>query len=98
VERFIADLESAAPNVQKKIGVPTQNLRWIPPPQGVMKINMDAALSKNSCIVTVAAIARDEAGTFLGASAIVMEGVSGLETAEKLACREGLALVSDLML
>jgi hypothetical protein len=62
-----------------------------------MKINMDVVLSKNSCIVTVEAIARDEAGTFLGVS-VVMDGVSGLETAEKLACREGLALVSDLML
>ena len=63
-----------------------------------MKINVDVALSKNSCIAMVVAIARDEAGIFLGASAIMMEGVSDLETAEALACREGLALVSDLML
>ncbi|XP_066347900.1 uncharacterized protein [Miscanthus floridulus] len=62
------------------------------------KINVDATLSNNSCIATVAAIARDEVGIFLGASAIVMEGVSDLETAEALACREGLALSSDLML
>jgi len=99
VERFIADLEPAIPNVQKKIGVPAQTPRWILPPEGVMKINVDAALSKIFLhIVTVAVIARDEAGTFLGASAIVMEGVSDLETVETLACREGLALVSDLML
>jgi ribonuclease HI len=48
--------------------------------------------------LTVAVIARDEAGTFLGASAFVMEGVLDPETAEALACREGLALASDLML
>ena len=46
----------------------------------------------------MAAIARDEAGTFLRVYAIVMEGVLDLETAEALACREGLALASDLML
>ena len=51
-----------------------------------------------SCIATVAVIARDEAGTFLGPSAIVMEGVSDPKMVETLACREGLALVSDLML
>ena len=40
-----------------------------------MKINVDVALSKNSCIMMVVAIARDEADTFLGVSATVMEGV-----------------------
>lgn len=41
---------------------------------------------------------RNEAGTFLGAFAVVMEGVLDLETAEALACRNGLALANDLML
>jgi len=63
-----------------------------------MKINVDAVLSKNSFIATVAAIARNEAGTSLGASAVVMRGVSDHETVGALACREGLALTSDLML
>ena len=62
-----------------------------------MKINVDVALSKNSCIAMVVAIARDEADTFLGVSAIVMEGVLDPETAEALVYREGLALASDLM-
>jgi len=41
---------------------------------------------------------RNEADTFLGASAVAMEGVLDLETAEALACREVLALANDLML
>ena len=40
---------------------------------------------------------RNEADTFLGASAVAMEGVLDLETAEALTCREGLALANDLM-
>ena len=67
-----------------------------PPPQGMMKINVDAALSKNSSMAAVAAVARDEAGIFQGASALVVTGVSSPEIAEALAGREGLALARDL--
>ena len=48
--------------------------------------------------MTMAAVARDEAGHFQGESVIVMQGISDAETAEVMACREELALVSDLML
>ena len=67
----------------------------IRPPSGVMKINVDAALSKNTRRAAVVAIARDGEGTFLGASALVLEGLSEAEVAEALACREGLALSND---
>ena len=40
----------------------------------------------------MAAIVRDSAGVFLGASAVVLEGITDAEIAEALACREGLAL------
>ena len=69
---------------------------WIPPPRGVLKVNVDAALSKNSDIAAVAAVARDETGMFLGASALVVEGITSPEVAEAMACREGLVLASDL--
>jgi hypothetical protein len=66
-----------------------------------MKVSVDVVLSKNSCTATMAAVARDEAGCFQGASVIVMHGISDPisdpETAEVIACREGLALASDLM-
>jgi ribonuclease HI len=64
----------------------------------MMKVNVDAAISKNSCIATMAAIARDEGGPFQGASVLVMEGVSSPEIEEAMACREGLALAKDLVL
>ena len=72
--------------------------RWIPPLRGMMKVNVDAVISKNLCIATMAVIARDERGSFHGASVLVMEGVSSPETAEAMACREGLALAKDLAL
>ncbi|TVU33601.1 hypothetical protein EJB05_25426, partial [Eragrostis curvula] len=72
--------------------------RWIPPPAGMMKINVDAALSKNSGIASAAAVARDIAGNFLGASALVTDGITNPETMEAIACREGMALASDLAL
>ncbi|TVU05431.1 hypothetical protein EJB05_48595, partial [Eragrostis curvula] len=71
--------------------------KWIPPPRGIAKINVDATLSKNHSIVAVAAVARSDRGDFLGASAVVMHGITEAETAEILACREGLSLASDLL-
>ena len=47
--------------------------------------------------MTLAAVARDEYGAFLGASAVVMEGVSDPDTVEAMAVREGLALARDLL-
>jgi hypothetical protein len=44
----------------------------------------------------VAAIACDSAGTFLGASALVVEGISNPEVMEAITCREGGALATDL--
>ena len=43
------------------------------------------------------AVARDKAGIFMGALALVLKGISDPETAEVLACREGLALATDLL-
>jgi hypothetical protein len=54
--------------------------------------------AKNSGIVVAAAVARDFAGRFLGASAVVMEGSLEPETVEAISCKEGLALASDLLL
>lgn len=71
--------------------------RWIPPPSEVMKVNVDTALSKNSKIAVMAAVARSEHGLFLGASALVIEGVTDPEIAEAMAVREGLDLAHDLL-
>ena len=53
---------------------------------------------KNSSSVSLAAVARDSSGCYLGASTLVFAGVSDPETLEVLACREGLALANDLLI
>jgi ribonuclease HI len=63
-----------------------------------MMINVDAAISKNTNRASVAAIVHNGGGQFLGASALVVEGCTDPKTMEVVACREGLALVSDLKL
>lgn len=63
-----------------------------------MKINVDVAISKNLGRASVTAIAWNSSGFFLGVSAMVTDGITDLEIMEAIACREGLALVSDLAL
>jgi hypothetical protein len=63
-----------------------------------MKINVDTALAKNSVKVAAAAIPRDINGKFMGASSVVLEDRMEPDTVEAIACREGLALASDLVL
>jgi len=59
---------------------------------------VDAALSKNSSRASAAAVARDEARNFLGASVVMMLGITEPEIMEALALREGMALAKDLSL
>ena len=93
VDRFMSDLDLSSPQSEitaSKGRVP----RWIPPPGGIVKINVDAALSKNSRGASAAAVARDASGKFMGASSVVMRGIIDPETMEVLALREGLAKTS----
>jgi ribonuclease HI len=62
------------------------------------KVNVDAALSKNSDKAAIAAVVRDEGGKFMGASVVVLEGVTDPEMLEALACRKGFAVAADLLL
>ena len=98
VERYMADqaLAEALPEEVQKI--PIRSPQWIPPPHGVVKINVDADVSKNSRTASVAAVAKDEAGLFLGALAVVSQGITDPETMKVLAFREGLAHANDLVL
>ena len=96
VERFLFDLVKVMPKSVNREGGGTRVPRWIPPPNGMMKVNVDAALSKNMNVAAMAVVARDEKGKFQGGSVIVLDGVSSPETAEAMACREGCALASDL--
>jgi hypothetical protein len=98
VNRYIIDLEMVEPFKEKKELRKNYSPQWIPPPPGIAKINVDATISKISGLGSVAAVARDSMGNFLGASALVIEGMTDLEVMESLACREGMALANDLLL
>ena len=98
VERYLNDLALSEDALVETKWVATSSPRWIPSPHGVAKINVDAALSKSSNLAATAAVARDEAGVFLGALAVVTQGITDPVTMEVLAFREGLALANDLAL
>jgi ribonuclease HI len=69
--------------------------RWTPPRADVVKINVDAAMSKNTGCGSVAAVARDEHGRFRGTSARVFPGKTEVETLEALAVPETVDLAMD---
>jgi hypothetical protein len=98
IERFIGDLKQLDHTPVSNSVVLPQSPRWIAPPQGLTKINVDVALLKNSPKGAIAAVARSLEGSFLGASSLVINGVMDTETMEALTCREGLNLVLDLFL
>jgi hypothetical protein len=102
IEHFVSNLETATTKLGKKGGVEALGAlgakpQWIPPELGFLKVNIDAALYKNSNVVAMAAVARDEARVFMGASTLVVNGIYDPKTAEVMACREGLALATDLL-
>lgn len=70
--------------------------RWLPPPSGFAKVNVDTALVKNSIYSAAAAVAKYEAGNFMRTTALVLEGLTNAEVVEAVARREGLALAKDL--
>ncbi|TVU30989.1 hypothetical protein EJB05_22650, partial [Eragrostis curvula] len=71
--------------------------QWIPPPRGFIKVNVDVALSKNTSLAALAAVAHDDGGNFLDASVVVMEGLTDPEIVEALACREALGSYGRIM-
>jgi hypothetical protein len=99
VNRFLTDLELSRPAKQpKKVHSPNpirSAVKWIGPPAGKTKMNTDAAIAKTKAKGVVGAVCRSE-GVFLGASAVVFDGVTSPGSLEALACHEGLALADDL--
>lgn len=60
------------------------------------KINVDGGLSRDGSRGAAAAVCRDAAGMFLGASVVVVKGMTDPACLEAAACNEALALASDL--
>jgi hypothetical protein len=63
----VSDLLASKPPWAVKASVQTRHLKRLPPPAGCTKVNVDAAISKNLGRAFVTAVARDQAGMFLGA-------------------------------
>ena len=99
VRKFLADLElSKKPNVRRCPG-PAQmpnNQKWSPPPINSVKFNVDGACSRDNMIGSVAVVARDHDGKYIGSAAMVFPGIVDPPTLEALACREALDLADDL--
>jgi hypothetical protein len=98
-ERFLKDidmLKSSADKVPR--GTTPWHPKWIAPPEGLDKLNVDAAVynTNNHGAVGVVCTSRD--GLFLGASTMIVVGITVPVTLEAMACREALALPTDLNL
>jgi hypothetical protein len=100
MESFLADLGSskAKPKVHREGKVNPSSPKWIPPPTGVTKINVDAGVARDHKSGVIAAVARSASGEYLGASAVVVSEVADPEVLEVLAVREGLCLADDLLI
>lgn len=96
MDRFLQDIaqacQPAKPAPVRRPAAP----RWLAPPPDCTKINVDAAVAKSAGLGSVAAIARDAVARFIGASAVTSHGIADPATLETLACREALALATDI--
>jgi hypothetical protein len=62
-----------------------------PPPVAMSKVNVDGAVAKSTNRGAAAVICCSPDGTYMGASAVVFEGMTNPSCLEALACRESLA-------
>lgn len=96
IMNFIQELDMLSERDRERTGrAPRQTQRWIPPPAGHIKGNVDAAIYLEQNVCAAAAVLRSEEGDFRGASVLVVEGISEPTCAEAIACREALCLAQD---
>ena len=73
VNNYVSDLLASKLPRAVKASVQTRHPKWLPPPAGCMKVNVDAAISKNLGRASMAVVARDQVGMFFGASGVVLK-------------------------
>jgi hypothetical protein len=73
----------------------SQPSRWILPPNGVCKLNVDGSVARSLRQGAVGAVCQSHSGVFLDASTVVFEGVTNPGCLEAMACRKGMALISQ---
>jgi ribonuclease HI len=98
IDSFLRDLGSTSSEPKEKKGGSTiEKVRgWLPPPADMCKVNVDGAVARSQQRGAVGAVCRSRSGAFQGASAVVFEGITHPGCLEALACREGVALATDL--
>lgn len=99
IQRYLDDIQVSlsrsnpiVPHVPAAVG------GWIPPQLGLVKINIDGVIEKATDTGAVAEVCHDDEGKNLGASAVIIHGITDPATLEGYACREALSLAEDLML
>jgi hypothetical protein len=99
VNRFIEDLGESKElrgggggGMKKKVQVK----RWIAPPAGHTKVNVDAAVAKSVPKGAVGVVCHSPEGLSVGASAVVFDGIAHPGSLEAMACREALDTAEDL--
>ena len=100
VNRYLQDLEIATTrtSTRQPHAAKPRTQTWIPPGGNAAKINADGAISCEGTTGAAAAVCRDQHGNYLGASAVVFDGLVDAPCLEAQACNEALALAQDLIL
>lgn len=101
INRLINEFQVANGTLRKKgttHNPATKVCKWIPPDQGLYKLNVDASLHQSGAKGAVAVVCRNDRGWFVAASAMVCPDVNDAETLEAIACAEALALAGDCCL
>jgi hypothetical protein len=89
---FSRTLKESADKKVKPTGARTAvGARWCQPPEGECKINVDGAVAKTKTQGAVGAVCRSYDGFFLGASAVVFNGVTDP------GCLEGLSFPVNIL-
>jgi hypothetical protein len=101
VNKFLGDLgetssqgERARGRTQPKTG----GKKWLAPPAGRSKINVDVTVAKSTPKRAVGVVCRTLKGAFIGAAATVYAGLTDPRCLEALACTEALDTAADLLL
>jgi hypothetical protein len=71
-------------------------LKWQSPPEGIVKVNVDAAFNSDSQLGATGVVIRGDQAQFIAASCKWITDISDVLTAEAYACREGAPLVCRL--
>lgn len=97
IKRYLQDLALCNPVVPRaSCTAGRQKAVWCRPPAGVLKANADAAVAKNGNKGAVGVLCRNSQGDFMGASAMVFDGITDPVVLEAMACREAMVIAEDL--